>query len=70
MIVIKKAEEVIQARGETLLPAIHKLINSIWNKKEFPVAWVDGDKKDCSNYLGISLLSTSYKVYLMFFSQR
>jgi hypothetical protein len=26
----------IQAGGETLLSAIHKLINSIWNKEELP----------------------------------
>jgi hypothetical protein len=25
-----------QAEGEMLLSAIHKLINSIWNKKELP----------------------------------
>jgi hypothetical protein len=28
--------ELIQAGGETLLSVIHKLINSIWNKKELP----------------------------------
>jgi hypothetical protein len=26
----------IQAEGEILLSAIHKLINSVWNKKELP----------------------------------
>jgi hypothetical protein len=28
--------ERIQVGGETLLSANHKLINSIWNKEEFP----------------------------------
>jgi hypothetical protein len=28
--------ELIQQGGETLLPGIHKLINSIWNNKELP----------------------------------
>jgi hypothetical protein len=28
--------EQIQAGGETILSAIHKLINSIWNKEELP----------------------------------
>jgi hypothetical protein len=28
-----------QTRGETLLSAIHKLINSIWNKEEWPDQW-------------------------------
>jgi hypothetical protein len=28
--------ELIQAGAEILLPAIHKLINSVWNKEELP----------------------------------
>jgi hypothetical protein len=60
--------ELIQARGEILLSAIHKLINSVWNKEELPHQWKEtiivpihkkGDKTDCNNYRGISLLSTS-----------
>jgi hypothetical protein len=54
-----------------LLYAIHKLINSVWNKEELPDQWKEsiivpvqkkGDKIDCNNYCGISLLSTSYKI--------
>jgi hypothetical protein len=61
--------EMIQAGGETLVSVIHKLINSIWNKEELPDQWTEvvivpvlkiGDKIDCNNYRGISLLSTSY----------
>jgi hypothetical protein len=63
--------ELIQAGGEILLPAIHKLSNSIWNKEEMPDQWKQsiivpvhkkGDKTDCNNYRGISLLSVSYKI--------
>jgi hypothetical protein len=63
--------ELIQAGGEMLLSAIHKLINSIWNKEELPDQWKEsiivpihekGVKTDCNNYHGISLLSTSYTV--------
>jgi hypothetical protein len=36
-------EDMIQAGGETLRSEIHKLINSTWNKKEFPDQW-----KKCS----------------------
>jgi hypothetical protein len=63
--------ELIQARGEMLLSAIHKLINSVWNKEKLPDQWKEsiivpihkkGDKTDCNNYRGISLLSTSYKI--------
>jgi hypothetical protein len=63
--------ELIQAGGETLRSEIHKLIKLIWNKEELPHQWKvsivvpihkKGDKTDCSNYRGISLLSTSYKI--------
>jgi hypothetical protein len=58
--------ELIQAGGEILLSAIHRLINSVWNKEELPDKWKEsiivpvhkkGDKTDCNNYRGISLLS-------------
>jgi hypothetical protein len=63
--------KMIQAGGEILLSEIHKLINSIWSKEQFPLHWEEsiivpihktGDKTDCNNYRGISLLSTSYKM--------
>jgi hypothetical protein len=31
--------ELIRAGGKILLSAIHKLINYIWNKEEFPDQW-------------------------------
>jgi hypothetical protein len=31
--------ELIQAGGEILWSEIHKVINSIWNKKELPYQW-------------------------------
>jgi hypothetical protein len=57
----------IQAGSETLLSAIHKLINYIWDKEELPDQWKESiivpvhkksDKTDSNNYIGISLLST------------
>jgi hypothetical protein len=63
--------EVIQAGGEILLSVIHKLINSIWNKEKLPDQWKEsiivqihkkGDKTDCNNYRGISLLPTLYDI--------
>jgi hypothetical protein len=42
----------------------------VWNKEELPQQWKEsiivpvhrrGDKTDCNNYRGISLLSTAYK---------
>jgi sorting nexin-29 len=63
--------EMTKARGITIRFQIHKLINSIWNKEELPAEWkvsiiVPIHKKadiiDCSNYRGISSLSTTYKI--------
>jgi hypothetical protein len=63
--------ELIQAEDETLRSEFCKHITSIWSKEELPEQWKkpinvsiyrNGDKTDCSNYRGISLLSTSYKM--------
>jgi hypothetical protein len=70
--VIKIPAEMIQAGGETLMSAIHKLINSIWNKEEMHDQWMEfiivpidkkGDKTEYNNYHGISLLITLYKIF-------
>jgi hypothetical protein len=61
----------IKAGGRTTFSEIHKIINSTWNKEELPEDWKEsiavpiykkGDKTDCSNYRGISLLSNTYKI--------
>jgi hypothetical protein len=63
--------ELIKEGGEILCSKIHKLINSIWNKEHLPDQGNASiilpirkkvDKTDCSNYHGISFLSTSYKI--------
>jgi sorting nexin-29 len=63
--------ELIIGGGETLYSEIHRLICCIWNKEELPQQWKEsiivpvykkGDKTDCNNYRGISLLSTTYKI--------
>jgi hypothetical protein len=64
--------EIIKSGGKTIRSEINKLINSIWNKLELPEEWKEsiivpvykkGDKKNCSNYRGISLLSNMYKMF-------
>jgi hypothetical protein len=63
--------ELIKAGGKISLSAIHKLINPVSNKKELPDQWKEpiillvhkkGDKTNCNNYRGMSLLSTSDKI--------
>jgi hypothetical protein len=58
--------ELIQGGGQRLRSKIHKLINSILEK--LPERWKEsiivpvhkkGDKTECSNYRGISMLTTS-----------
>jgi hypothetical protein len=69
--------ELVQAVSETIRSEIHKLINSSWNKEELSDQWKEsiivpidkGDKTGCSNYLRITLLSTSYKNYPIYFYQ-
>jgi hypothetical protein len=63
--------ELIKAGGRIIQSEIHKLIISVCNKEELPEEWKDsvivlifkkGDKTDCGNYRGVSLLSTTYKI--------
>jgi hypothetical protein len=63
--------KLIKTGGETLCFEIHNLICFTWNKEELPQQWKEsilvpihkkGDKPDCNNYQGISLLSTTYKI--------
>ena len=55
--------------GRTIHTEIIK--HSIWNKEELPEEWKEsiivsvykkGNKRDCSNYWGISFLSSTYKI--------
>ena len=64
-------EELIKAGCKKYRYKTRKLIISIWNKEELPEEWKEsiivpiykkGDKTDCSNYRGISLLPTMHKI--------
>jgi hypothetical protein len=61
--------ELIKAGGRTS-SEIHKLNSLVCKKEELPEPWKESitvpiykksDKPDCSQYSGISLLSTTYK---------
>jgi len=63
--------ELIKAGGRTIFLEIHKLMTSIWKKEKMPKDWKEsiivpihkkGNKIDCNNYRGISLLRTTYKM--------
>jgi len=63
--------ELIKVGGTALIKELHKLTRAIWRKEELPKKWKpsiivsickEGNKSDCNNYCGISLLPTRYKV--------
>jgi hypothetical protein len=63
--------KLIHAGGEMLRSEIHKPVNCIWNKEEFPDQWKESiivqifkkdDRTDCTKYHGMSLLSTPYTI--------
>uniref|UniRef100_A0A1B0DRK3 Uncharacterized protein n=1 Tax=Phlebotomus papatasi TaxID=29031 RepID=A0A1B0DRK3_PHLPP len=63
--------ELYKEGGEVLTQAIHDLVKEIWRQETLPVEWKKGiicpifkkgDKLNCNNYRGISLLNTGYKI--------
>jgi len=63
--------KLIRVGGRKIRYEIHKLIISVWNREELPAEWKEvivvpihkkGDKTDCSNCRGLSLLPTTYKI--------
>ena len=68
------AAEALQAGGEQLAHAIHKLCNKAWNEGIIPEGWnkstlvpipKKGDLSECSNYRTISLINHTGKVLLI-----
>ena len=63
--------KLMKARGRTIHSEIHNLKNPTWNKEELLEQWQESitvsickrnGKTDCSNYRGITNLSTTFKV--------
>ena len=64
--------EVWKHGGENLSNRLHQLITKAWEEGSVPQAWKDasivtiykkGDRTDCGNYRGISLLSIAGKIF-------
>ena len=71
--------EVLKEGGAALLCCLHALLLKVWEEEELPSELRDalivtifkkGDKADCGNYRGISLLSTTGKVLARILANR
>jgi len=69
--IVQIPAELIKVASRTIRSEVHKIIYSICNNEELPEKWKEsinvpiykkGDRTDCSNYRGISLLPTTYKI--------
>ena len=63
--------ELLKHGGEEMVKALHEMIADVWETEAIPKTWEEGcltvlhksgDKNDCGNYRGITLLSVGYKV--------
>ena len=64
--------ELFKNGGEKLVDVLHSVIVKVWQSEILPEEWMNGalcplhkkgDKLCCSNYRGICLLNTAYKVF-------
>lgn len=71
--------ELLKAAGANFISAFHQLLCKIWNAETMPEEWnhsiicpihKKGDKNECSNYRGISLLNIAYKVLAFILCER
>ncbi len=71
--------EILKAGGDDLLQHLHALILKVWDKEAIPadlrdalvvILFKKGDRTECENYKGISLLSTTGKILTRIFFKR
>ena len=68
----KISGEMVKYMGDKGREVLRKIFNKVWNSKTIPKDWEigiilpifkKGDNRNCTNYRGITLLSTALKIY-------
>ena len=71
--------EFLKAGGDVLGEHLHTVLQKIWTEEQLPPEWnksvicpilKKGDVKVCSNYRGISIFNTSYKILSIILCER
>lgn len=71
--------ELLKAAGANFNSVFHQLLTKIWNEEKMPEDWnhsiicpihKKGDRRECKNYRGISLLNIAYKILASIMCER
>ena len=71
---LEKDADLLKAGGNAALMSLHAVLCSVWNTGIIPTDWKrglvvplwkgKGDRQDCNNYRGVTILSVPGKVFV------
>jgi hypothetical protein len=71
--------ELIKCRGEGVVDVFHEPIKLKWTTENMPQEWNrgvicplhnKGDKSECNNYRGVTVLNNAYKIFSSILNER